>query len=356
VSARRLDGPGADRIVRNDRPEHYETTIEALGESWMTRTERFFVRNHLPVPRIDADAWRLNVTGWVRTPLALSLDDLATLPRVEAVYTIECAGNGRALFEVQAPGAQWGLGAVGTAAWSGVRLAAVLQRAGVRLEAKHVWFEAADPPQPGVPAFVRSVPIEKAMDDVLLADTMNGEPLPELHGAPLRAVVPGWFGMASTKWLTALRVEDRPSDNHFMARDYHFAYGDADPATSASVETMLVKSLITRPLDGTIVPVDTSAPVVRVDGFAWAGPAGVRTVEVSADGGTTWLRADFVGETSPNAWRAWKAEVPVQPPARITLMARATDNDGRQQPLIARANTAGYGNNSIHKVSIDVRA
>ena len=353
---------GPDFIVRNDRPEHFETTLEALGHSWLTRNDRFFVRSHLSVPSIEASTWRLEVNGLVSTPLTLSLADLKQLPRVESVHTLECAGNGRGLFELPSTsGTQWWRGAVGTASWGGVRLASVLQRAGVRPEAKHVWLEAADQaPMPNAPKFLRSIPIEKAMDDVLLADTMNGEPLPALHGAPLRAVVPGWFGMASTKWLTALRVEDRPSDNHFMSRDYHLAYAGADPAASAAVETLLVKSLITSPLDGTSVVGETSAPnqapTVRVQGFAWAGPAGVRAVEISTDDGTTWHHADFVGDTAPNAWRAWAGLIPVKPPSRITVMARATDNDGRQQPLVARVNAAGYGNNSIHRVTFDVRA
>jgi DMSO/TMAO reductase YedYZ molybdopterin-dependent catalytic subunit len=354
--------PGPDFIVRNDRPEHYETTIEALGHSWITRNDRFFVRSHLSVPSIAAADWRLEVSGLVHAPLTLSLAELRKLPRVEAVHTLECAGNGRGLFELPSTsGTQWWRGAVGTARWGGVRLATVLQRAGVQPEAKHIWLEAADQaPMPNAPKFMRSIPIDKAMEDVLLADTMNGDALPELHGAPLRAVVPGWFGMASTKWLTSLHVEDKPSDNHFMARGYRWVYPGDDPATAPSVETLLVKSLITRPLDGSTVvvtrPAPNKSPVVRVQGFAWAGPSGVRIVEISTDGGKTWRNAGFMGDNAPNAWRAWATEFPVQPPARISVMARATDNDDHVQPLVARANAAGYGNNSIHKVSFSVRA
>lgn len=351
-------------IVRNDRPECWETTIEALGRAWITPNERFFVRSHLSTPRIEVADWRLEVTGLVRTPLSLSIADLDALPQTEAVHALECAGNGRGLFQLPSTsGTQWGRGAIGNASWGGVRLAAVLQRAGVAPEAKHVWLEAADQaPLPEAPRFLRSIPIEKAVEDTLLASTMNRAALPELHGAPLRAIVPGWYGMASTKWLTRLRIEDKPSDNHFMAKSYRWNYPGEDPANAPPVERMLVKSIITSPAEGAVVKVarppgarPTAKPRLRIQGFAWAGPAGVRLVEISANGGATWRPAGFMGDNAPMAWRGWATEIDVAPPARLTLMARATDNEGETQPLAARANAAGYGNNSIHKVSVRVR-
>lgn len=352
-------------IVRNDRPECWETTLDALGRDWITPNDRFFVRNHLSTPRIDSDSWRLEVSGLVRAPLSLSIRDLDALPQTEAVHTLECAGNGRGLFQLPSTsGTQWGRGAVGNARWGGVRLAAVLQRAGVAPEGKHVWFEAADQaPMPETPRFLRSIPIEKAMEDTLLASTMNGNVLPEQHGAPLRAIVPGWFGMASTKWLLRIRIEDKPSDNHFMARGYRWNYPGEDPANAPPVEQMVVKSIITGPADGAVVKVAPRAgarpgtkPRLRVQGFAWAGPSGVRMVEISTDGGKTWRPAGFMGDNAPGAWRGWATEIEVTPPARIRVMARATDNAGQTQPVAARANGAGYGNNSIHQVTVRVRA
>ena len=352
-------------IVRNDRPECWETTLEALGRDWITPNDRFFVRNHLSTPRIDSEAWRLEVSGLVRSPLSLSIRDLDALPQTEAVHTLECAGNGRGLFKLPSTsGTQWDRGAVGNARWGGVRLAAVLQRAGVAPEAKHIWLEAADQaPMPETPKFLRSIPIEKAMEDTLLASTMNGNVLPEQHGAPLRAIVPGWFGMASTKWLLRLRVEDKPSDNHFMAKGYRWNYPGEDPATAPPVEQMVVKSIITGPADGAVVKVAPrpgarpgAKPRLRVQGFAWAGPAGVRMVEISTDGGKTWRPAGFMGDNAPGAWRGWATEIEVTPPVRMRVMARATDNAGQTQPVAARANGAGYGNNSIHEVTVRVRA
>ena len=357
-------GGPSDLIVRNDRPEHWETTLEALGASWLTRNDRFFVRSHLSTPRIDPRDWRLAVSGLVRAPLSLSLGELTSLPQTEAVHTLECAGNGRGLLRMPSTsGTQWERGAVGTATWGGVRISTVLQRAGLAPEGKHVWLEAADQaPMPDVPRFLRSIPLEKAMEDVLLVHAMNSEPLPELHGAPLRAVVPGWFGMASTKWLVGLRIEDRPSDNHFMAKGYRYNYQGEDPAAASPVERVLVKSVITRPYDGAEVTLPPrpvarpgTKPRLRVQGFAWAGPAGVRLVEVSSDGGRSWRPAGFMGENAVMAWRAWATEIEVTPPARLMVMVRATDNDGETQPIAARPNAGGYGNNSIHVVKVRVR-
>lgn len=342
----------AELLVRNAWPEHFETTIEALGHSWLTRNDRFFVRSHFPAPAVNPASWRLEVGGLVRTPLSLTLAELRALPAVEAVHTLECAGNGRGLFQLASTsGTQWGRGAVGNASWSGVRLETLLRHAEVLPEARHVWLEAADAaPLPTVPRFVRSIPIEKAMDDTMLAHGMNGAPLPQLHGAPVRVVVPGWYGMASTKWVTRVRVEAAPSDNHFMIKGYRYAYPGEDPAQAAPVEEIRVKSVITRPLEGSRV-----APgKVRVQGFAWAGPAGVRLVEISSDGGKRWQPAGFMGDTSPMAWRMFATEVEAKAPATLKVMARATDGRGETQPLEARPNASGYGNNSIHGVTFRV--
>ena len=343
--------PPAELLVRNAWPEHYETTLEALGHSWITRTDRFFVRSHFPAPEVDPKTWRLEVAGLVRTPLTLSLADLKAMEQREEIYTLECAGNGRGLYHLPSTaGTQWARGAVGTAAWRGVRLEAVLREAEVQPGAKYVWFEAADAaPLPTVPRFVRSLPLEKAMSDVLLAHTMNGAPLLRLHGAPLRAIVPGWYGVASTKWLTKVRLEAAPSDNQFQAKGYHYVYPGEDPAQAPPVEELRVKSVITRPLDGSRVPAGT----VRVQGFAWAGPAGVRVVEISIDGGKTWAPAGFMGETAPGAWRAWATQITATA-GTFRVMARATDGRGEVQPLEAKANASGYGNNSIHVVTFRV--
>jgi len=345
--------PSAELIERNAWPEHYETTLPALGKSWITRNDRFFVRSHLPAPIVDPATYRLEVAGLVATPLSLSLADIKAIPSMEAAVTLECAGNGRGLFKLaNTSGTQWERGAVGNAMWGGVKLPFLLRRAQVLPEARHVWFEGADVGTlPEVPRFVRSIPLEKAMFDVLLAHTMNGEPLPGLHGGPVRVIVPAWYGMASTKWVTRIRLEKTASDNHFMARGYRYNYPGDDPSlVPPPVEEMKIKSVITRPLEGGREAIGR----VRVQGFAWAGSMGVRLVETSIDRGKTWKPAGFMGDTAPGAWRAWATEYEIKAPARLTVMARATDGKGEVQPAEAMGNLAGYGNNSIHVVSFRV--
>src|SRR5580765_483120 len=230
--------PPDGSIVRNDRPEHWESEVGPLGRDWITRTDLFFVRSHFPPPDLDVATWRLELEGLVSRGKSLTIADLLGMPQFERVHTLECAGNGRGLMKLASTsGTQWRYGAVGNARWTGVLLAHVLERAGVSREAKHVWFEAADQaPLPGVPRFARSISIEKAMNDVILALAMNGRPLEKLHGAPLRVVVPGWFGMASTKWLTKIRVEEVASDNHFMVRGYRYNAPGQPPEQAAPVE------------------------------------------------------------------------------------------------------------------------
>jgi DMSO/TMAO reductase YedYZ molybdopterin-dependent catalytic subunit len=339
-------------IERNHWPEHWETSLEGLGRAYFTSNELFFVRSHFPVPEVDASTWRLEVTGLVEQPLSLSLSDLKRLPQVDGVHALECAGNGRGLFKLpNTAGTQWEHGAVGNARWAGPLLSTLLYHADVKPEAKHIWFEAADrAPLPDVPPFLRSIPIEKALGDTLLALRMNASPLPRRHGAPARIVVPGWFGMASTKWVTRIRAEATPSDNHWIARGYRYVYPGEDPAAAPPVQEVKVKSIITWPLEGSRLP----AGLAHFAGFAWGGPSGVRLVELSLDEGQNWRPVFLAPETSPTAWREWSLDLPAGSHQRLTVMVRAIDGNGQQQPLEARANASGYGNNSIHKVNFRV--
>jgi DMSO/TMAO reductase YedYZ molybdopterin-dependent catalytic subunit len=247
-------------------------------------------------------------------------------------------------------GTQWERGAVGNASWTGVPLSVVLERAGVRPEAKHVWLECADrAPLAGVPPFLRSLPLAKATRDVLLAWGMNGAALPQLHGGPLRAVVPGWYGMASSKWLVRLRLEAEVCPEHFMARGYRYTYPGEDPAAAPPVEAMRVKSLITSPREGERVRAGT---LHQVRGVAWTGEGTVTDVEVRLRG-WPWVAASFLDPPAEGRWRRWTARLAV-PAGRAALLVRATDSSGRGQPEAARANAAGYANNSIHEVGVHV--
>ncbi len=354
VSMRQPDVANADILVRNEHPEHWESTLRALDGHWLTPTDRFFVRSHFGVPAtMDVRHYRLEVAGKVTAPLSLTLAEVRRLPVASAAHTLECAGNGRGLYPLaNTSGTQWERGAVGNARWRGTRLANLLQRAGVATDAKHVWFECADKaPYGNVPPFLRSIPIEKAMDDVLVAWDMNDAPLVPIHGAPLRVVTPGWFGMASAKWVTRIRLEAEPSDNQFMLRGYRYNAPGQDPAAAAPVEALRVKSLITHPREGSWV----GPGPIAVGGFAWAGTPRVARVELSDDGGTTWRAASLAGPSEPYAWRAWTATIPKRPAGDLTIMARATDDAGATQPLAATPNAGGYGNNSVHAVRVHVQ-
>ncbi len=216
------------RIIRGEAPLNLEMPFESL-EGFLTPTESFYVRTHFPIPRIDRDAWWLHVEGEVEKPFAINYQELLELQSVTAPATLECAGNNRSFLEPKVKGVQWGLGAVGTAEWTGVPLSILLDRAGVKINGRHVILEGADAGMledpkspPGELNFARSIPVEKARADVLLAYKMNGSELPPQHGFPVRAVVPGWYAMASVKWLQRIIITDQLFTGYYQTIDYAF--------------------------------------------------------------------------------------------------------------------------------------
>jgi DMSO/TMAO reductase YedYZ molybdopterin-dependent catalytic subunit len=350
--------PGKEKmIVRSDRPLNLEMPI-GLVDSWITPSPLHFVRCHYEVPAVDAEAWRLRVDGDVERPLALSLEELKRLPAIEEVVTLECAGNGRSFFDPKVPGTQWQRGAVGTARYKGVRLADVLREAGLRPSGKHVLFDGADrPPVPTTPDFVRSIPLDKAMSpETLLAYEMNGEPLPAVHGFPLRAIVPGWIGSANVKWLARVSVLEREHDGHYMVKGYRsprtpVAPGEkVDPGEMVAVTDLDVKSVIARPADGARV----AAGPVRIAGAAWAGEAEIERVDVSVDFGRTWQPARLGTDQARFAWRLWDFEWTAKQPGAYLVMSRASDSRGRTQPIAPIWNPNGYLWNVVDQVRVRV--
>ena len=347
----------AHLIVRSLRPPDYETPV-ALLDAFITPIEHFFVRSHLPVPpSLDAAAWTLTVDGEVAAPLRLSLADLRALPTATVTMTLECAGNGRSLFDPPVAGIQWGKGAVGTARWTGVRMADLLARAGANTTARNVVMNAADRPLGTMPDFARQVPIAKAMHaDTLLAYEMNGQPIPPVHGFPLRAVVPGWEGAYSVKWLTTLTVIDKDFDGFWVATAYRYptrrvAPGAAvDPRDTAPLTGLVAKSLITQPSHGASV----AAGGVDVAGFAWAGEADVAGVDISIDNGATWQPARLVGERSRYTWRRFEFTFTATRSESCLILSRATDANGQTQPAVAQWNPSGYLWNQHDAVRVEI--
>jgi DMSO/TMAO reductase YedYZ molybdopterin-dependent catalytic subunit len=359
LAAQEQDQWGKSLLTRmSARPPDYETPV-ALLDSFITPVDRFYVRCHLPVPAAtDAQAWSLRVEGEVDKPASLTVADLRALPAITTTVTLECAGNGRAFFSPAVAGIQWKKGAVGTARWTGARLADVLARAGARPTGRFVHMSGADRPLGTMPPFVRQVPIEKAIHpDTVIAYEMNGQPIPQVHGAPLRAIIPGWEGAYSMKWLNRLNVSATESDSFWVATGYRYPVRRIAPGAAVDAKDMapltglVVKSLITAPLDGAALP---SGPAA-VAGFAWAGEADIARVDISTDHGETWQPATLVGEQQRYSWRRFEFSFTARGPASYLILSRATDTNGDVQPAVSHWNPSGYLWNQYDAVRVEVK-
>jgi DMSO/TMAO reductase YedYZ molybdopterin-dependent catalytic subunit len=349
----------AGKIVRAESPLNLEMQFSTL-ESFLTPTKSFYVRTHFPIPAIDRNAWWLHVEGEVEKPFTINYEQLMTLESVAAPVTLECAGNNRSFLPRKVEGVQWNLGAVGTAEWSGVRLSTLLDRACLKPNACEVILEGADcgmleepKSPPGELTFSRSIPLKKARRDVLLAYKMNGENLPPEHGFPVRAIVPGWYAMASVKWLQRIIVTDRPFTGYYQSIDYAYWDRRDNIAELKPLSEIQVKAEIARPTEDEIVPANTS---VRARGAAWTCDAEITKVELSTDGGATWSDTRLLGEAKPNAWRFWEFNWQTPPqPGKRTLIARATDSLGRTQPLLHDPDRGTYMINHLLPITVEVQ-
>jgi sulfite oxidase len=345
-------------IVHQEQPYNAETGLGALAEP-LTVTDAFYVRSHGDVPEIDPGAWRLTVRGAVEHELELSLATMReTFQEREVTATLQCAGNRRAgLIAIRdIPGeAPWGPGATGTATWTGVALADVLSMAGALSEAQHVGFVGTDVAPEATPPqrFGGSIPLAKATrPEVLLAWAMNGEPLPPVHGAPVRVVVPGYIGARSVKWLQQIEVRSTPWEGYFQSVVYRLLPEDGTPGAGAGMPLGLValNSDVVAPSDGEIVP----AGPVEVRGYAFAGGERyVSRVDVSLDGGATWSLAELVDDLGPWAWRHWRIMLDLAP-GDHEIVVRAWDSSAATQPENEAAlwNPKGYVNNARPRVRV----
>lgn len=350
----------AGLTILNDRPINAETPAHLLDDN-ITPASHHFVRNNgIPPTNIDPDSWTLTIDGLVDKPLSLSIADLKS--RFEVItqqLVLECAGNGRRFFEPGAKGNQWTHGAVGCAAWTGVRLSDVLQAAGVQQGAVYTAHFGADKHLSGKPdkrPISRGVPIEKALrGDCLLAFGMNGEDIHPLNGAPLRLVVPGWPASCSQKWLTRITLRDQVHDGAKMTgKSYRVPNRPVAPGEKVAkkdfeiIEQMPVKSLITYPQNG----VALKGNKTPVRGHAWAGEKRVRQVQISTDFGATWQDAKLDAPVNPGAWQHFSLDVTLAQVGYYEIWAKATDEDGISQPFAIDWNPKGYLNNQYHRVAV----
>jgi len=345
----------AAMIVHRADPLNCETSIPALIGGVVMPNRRFYVRNHFQVPKLDPSNWRLNVVGLVDRPLSLSLRDLVKMPSQTQFVTLECAGNGRSLLSPRVNGEQWNLGAVSTAEWSGVPLAEVLNRAGVTGGAKQVVFRGADSgkidPNSEPIRFERSLSVDDAHRcEGLLAYAMNGEILPIQHGYPLRLIVPGWYAVASVKWLTEIDVISGQFSGHYQTGAYFFEWSREGQIVREPVSLQRVRSLITEPEPES----EVEHGELPIRGVAWSGVAPIARVEVRIGDGA-WQETRLLGERKRHRWQGWELIARVEHRGSVVISARATDMASRTQPDAPEWNRLGYGNNVIQQVRIDVR-
>ena len=350
-------------IRRAFRPPNYETPLAGLRPAF-TANDVFFVRYHLAViPRVDPVSWRLEVSGAsVRRPLSLSLHELRTqFEQVTVAAVNQCSGNRRGLFTPRVPGVQWTNGAMGNARWRGPRLRDVLRRAGMAGDAVEAWFSGADGPVLAeTPAFSKSLPLERALDEhTLIAFEMNGAPLPHWNGAPARLVVPGWTGTYWMKHLTRVRLEPQPLDNFWMKSAYRLPAGAFPPSQFATQDTketspiteILVNSLITSHESGSRV---RRGLPLTVAGKAWDGGAGIETVEYSCDEGVSWHGARLGSDLGRFSWREFSVPLDSSQAGTRKLQVRARSRDGSEQPRQLTFNPSGYHDNVIQQLSLEV--
>jgi sulfane dehydrogenase subunit SoxC len=329
--------------------------LEALR--WpVTPVGLHYLLTHYDVPVVDPETWRLTICG--ERELELSLADLRARPSAEHTVTMECAGNGRARFEPRPVSQPWLYEAIGTASWRGTPLRPLLEEAGVPAGAVEVLLTGLDRGVEGgeEQSFQRSLPLEEARrDEVLLAYEMNGAPLLPQHGFPLRLVVPGWYGMTNVKWIERIEFLDEPFAGYQNRQGYRLRQTEEDEGVP--LDRMQPRSLMVPPGIPEFMTRDRTVPAgeVVLEGRAWSGLAPIASVDVSADGGSTWTPAELEPEGERWAWRGWTSRWQAEPGEHL-LCSRARDEAGNEQPLEMPWNLGGYANNAVQTVRVTVTA
>lgn len=351
-----------DLILLTSRPPQLETPLPYFKEL-ITPNDALFVRWHIAnIPTsVDLKEWRLRVGGNTEKEIQLSMDDLRKLERVTYTAVIQCAGNGRSFFDPRVAGGQWENGAMGNVAWTGARLKDILLMAGLKAGSVDISFNGLDsPPLPSVPDFVKSLPVDKAMeDDIIVAYEMNGSALPMLNGFPARLIVPGWYATYWVKSLSDITVTSKGFEGFWIKSAYRIPDTDCGcvppgtaPKKTVPISRMTTRSFIIEPADNVQVQADKP---VEIRGIAFSGGHGIKEVLVSADGGRKWAEARLGEDKGKYSWRQWSLRWKPPKPGRHILMVRAIDDIGGSQPFEGLWNPAGYLLNKIEKTEVVVR-
>jgi len=352
--------PGKKPLIElSDRPPNYETPLEYLRTA-ITPNDEFFVRYHLAdIPEVDAKTYKIAVGGdGANNQVEITLDDLKKMPAVEVVAVNQCSGNRRGLSKPHVQGVEWGYGAMGCARWKGARLKDILDKAGLKKEAIEIGMDGADGPTVDkTPDFIKSIPVWKAIDpNTIVAYEMNGQPLPHLHGFPARVVVSGWTGTYWVKHVTKINALTKPQGGFWMNPAYRIPLGKfpirdrfvtQETEANTPITEIVVNSLVTSHREGAKV----NPGKVTVSGLAWDGGYGIRTVQVSTDGGKTWSSATLGQDLGPYAFRAWSFDVSAKK-GKNSVMVNATNNIGQAQTAGLIFNPAGYYNNVIQNLTL----
>lgn len=347
-------------ITREKEPVNLEFPFPTL-DGRITPNNQFYIRGHFHIPELDASAWRLTIGGEVKQEVTFTYEDLRRMPSKKVMATLECAGNGRARLAPKVKGLLWEQGAVNNAEWTGVPLSVLLDKAGIKPGTIEIILEGADkgevteePKSPGEIHFARSMPLSKARQaEVIIAYQMNGKDLTAEHGYPVRAIIPGWYGMASVKWLTRIIATAVPFEGYWQTLEYAYWKRKDGQPTLTPVTEMQIKAEIARPALREAVP---AGKPYRVYGAAWCGESEVAKVEISTDEGKSWQQAKMLDQPLAFTWRLWEFnwQVPTQA-GKQKLIARATDKKGNTQPMEHDKDRRTYMVNKMAPLEVEVQ-
>ncbi|PLS01883.1 sulfite oxidase [Neobacillus cucumis] len=341
-------------ITKSLNPENQETPIHFLNGD-LVDEKLFYRRNHFSYPNFSSSFYFLPIVGLVHTPRTFSIQDLYSLPSRSIKMVLECSGDKRGLFEPKLFGEQWEKGAISQGIWKGVSLRTLLEHTGLVNSAKEFVFEAYDygerPDSDSIFNFSRSLPIEKALEpDTIIAYEYNNQPIPFKHGFPLRLIVPGWYGMASVKWLKKITVIDKEFNGPFQTIDYVYYPNKENDNGKFPVTTVHVNSTIQYPLNSQLLHKGT----YMIKGIAWTGNGRISKVEISIDDGQTWETCQLASAANKYSWISWNYKWEAVKKGEYTIKSKATDSQGNVQPSEPFWNRKGYGYNAIEKINVKV--